>query len=298
MPKAYKLLMMKRFFMLLFVVLLFAPTWADGPAHDDDDKNTGIERGIRRLHPERERAKAIKKLREQMARKAEPKDDPWDTSDEVWGTVDMVPVAVADSAAVTGHRVNSTSKTASEQAIVDDLINTDYSIREYGVGMRRMTWHDEPVTRTIDDLMPYVTIDDNGDCLSKYVNRSKTNNEVYFVFAFEDSVAGPLRLCVQYCADDPLHFDQLTFNIDGYDYMFFPMDPQRGEADGGLYWELSDDVLRPAYKDLVYALAHSHWVVLKLVGESGISHVKMLTDGQRDDFANVLALYRLLGGTI
>lgn len=61
---------------------------------------------------------------------------------------------------------------------------------------------------------------------------------------------------------------------------------------------MSDDVLRPAYKDLVYALAHSHWVIFKLTGSSGISHVKMLTDGQRDDFANTLALYRLLGGII
>lgn len=290
--------MMKRYVILVLVALMVAPMGFAAGVPDDDEKKTGIERGIRRLHPERERAKAIKKLQEQMARKAEPKDDPWDTSDEVWGTVDVVPVAVADSTAAMGHRLNGTSKTASEQAAVDDLINTDYSIKEYGMGIRRMTWHDEPVTRTIDDLMPFVTIDDNGDCLSKYVNRDKTSNEVYFAFAFLDSVAGPLRLCVQYCADDPLNYDQLVFSVDGFDYVFYPMDPQRGKADGGLYWEMSDDVLRPAYKDLVYALAHSHWVVLKLVGESGISHVKMLSDGQRDDFANTLALYRLLAGTI
>ncbi len=290
--------MMKRYIILVLVALMVAPMALATGVHDDDDKDPSIKPGIRRLHPERERAKAIKKLREQMSRKAEPKDDPWDTSDEVWGTVDVEPVAVADSGAVVGHRLNHTSKTAVEQAAVDDLISTDYSIKEYGMGIRRMTWHDEPVTRTIDDLIPFITVDDNGDCLSKYVKRDKTSNEVYFAFSFEDSVAGPLRLCVQYCADDPLHYDQLTFNVDGFDYMFYPAEPQYGEADGGLYWEMSDDVLRPAYKDLVYALAHSHWVIFKLTGSSGISHVKMLTDGQRDDFANTLALYRLLGGII
>lgn len=291
----WELLMMKKY-IIMMVALLTIPMGMAGITPDDDDKDPSIQQGIRRLHPERERAKAIKKLQEQRARKADPNADPWDTSDEVWGTVDVVPTAVADSGAVAGHRVTATSKTASEQALVDDLINTDYSIREYGVGLRRMTWHDEPVTRTIDELLPVVTIDDAGDCLSKYVTRSLTSNEVYFAFAFQDSVAGPLRLCVHYCADDPLNYDQLTFNIDGYDYMFYPDNPRRGVA-GDLYWEQSDDVLRPGYKDLVYALAHSHWVVLKLVGESGINHVKMLTSGQRDDFANTLALYRLLGGT-
>jgi len=290
--------MIKKCIILLLVALMTAPMGLAGSVHDDDDKNRVEQRGIRRLHPERERAKAIKKLQEQLSRRADPNADPWDTSDEVWGTVDLPPQAVADSAAVTGHRIPSTSKSASEQAIVDDLINTDYSIKEYGVGLRRMTWHDEPVTRTIDELLPFVTIDAAGDCLSRYVSRDKTSNEVFFAFAFEDSVAGPLRLCVHYCADDPLNFDQLTFNIDGFDYVFYPADPQRGETGTGLYWEMSDDVLRPGYKDLVYALAHSHWIVLKLVSEKGFSHVKMLTDGQRDDFANVLALYRLLGGAI
>lgn len=289
---------MKKYILLLMLALLTVPMGMASTMRDDDDRDSVMQQGVRRLHPERERAKAIKKLREQMSRKAEPKDDPWDTSDEVWGTVDVEPVAVADSGAVVGHRLNHTSKTAVEQADVDDLISTDYSIKEYGMGIRRMTWHDEPVTRTIDDLIPFITVDDNGDCLSKYVKRDKTSNEVYFAFSFEDSVAGPLRLCVQYCADDPLHYDQLTFNVDGFDYMFYPAEPQYGEADGGLYWEMSDDVLRPAYKDLVYALAHSHWVIFKLTGSSGISHVKMLTDGQRDDFANTLALYRLLGGII
>ena len=277
------------------LALIVVPMGMASTVGDDDDKDPSIRPGIRRLHPERERAKAIKKLQEQMSRKAEPKADPWDTSDEVWGTVDLPRSMVKDGTVVEGHRLNVTSKSPAEQAELDELINTDYSIKEYGMGIRRMTWHDEPVTATIDDLLPYITTD-GDDCLSKYVNRDNGNNEVYFIFTMQDSVPGPLRLCVQYCADDPLNYDELTFNVDGFDYAFYPADPQRGTLDGGLYWESSDDVLRSAHKDLVYALAHSHWALIKLRGANGISHVKMLTDGQRDDFAHVLALYRLLGG--
>lgn len=288
---------MKRFILLLMAALLIAPIEMASITPDDEDKDPSIKPGIRRLHPERERAKAIKKLQEQMSRKADPNADPWDTADEMWGTVDLPPVAIKDSTAVEGRRLNGTTKTAVEQAALDELLNTDYSIKEYGMGIRRMVWHDEPVTATIEQLLPYITTD-GGECLSKYVNREKTSNEAYFVFTFQDSVVGPLRLCVQYCADDPLNYDELTFNIDGFDYMLYPSDPQRGKLDGNLYWEMSDDELRTAHKDLVYALAHSHWVILKLKGESGISHVKMLSDGQRDDFAHIWALYRLLGGEI
>lgn len=292
---------MKKWMIILLALLLAAPVGMASVTRDDDDKDPSIKPGIRRLHPERERAKAIKKLQEQMSRKAQPKDAPWDTSDEVWGTVDLPPAVSMDSNAVEGRRLKPvkqhTSKTAEEQAALDSLLSMDYSIKEYG--HRRMTWQDLPVTSTIEQLMPYFAVDESGDCYSKYVSRETVSNEVYFTFSIgEDSLPGPLRLRVQYCADDPLDFDQLVFTIDGYDYMFYPSNHQHGALDGGLYWELSDDELQPAYKDLVYALAHSNWVALKLMSTRGIHHVKMLTDGQRSDFANTLDFYRLLGGEL
>ena len=286
--------LIKRYFVLLLIALMAVPAFAAAPTGDDDDKDPSIQRGIRRLQPERERVKAMKRLQEQMSRKAEPKDDPWDTSGDLWGTVDVPPIALPDSTAVEGHRLH-TSKTPAEQAALDSLLSIDYTIGEYGY--RRMTWRDLPVTATVDQLMPYFTVD-SGECRSKYVSIDKTSNEVYFAFDVNemDSLPGPLRLCVRYCADDPLDFDQMVFTIDGYDYPFYPTDPQQGTLDGGLYWEYSDDVLREAHKDLVYALAHSNWVALKLVSRRGIHHVKMLTDGQRADFAHTLDLYRLCGG--
>ena len=291
---------MKRLLLLVLTALLAIPVGLASSVPDDDDKDPSIQRGIRRLHPERERAKAMKKLREQLSRKAEPKADPWDTSDEVWGTVDIQPDALIDSTAVEGHRLpsyqNHTSKSSAEQTALDSLLSIDYSITEYGY--RRMTWRDLPVTTTLEQLAPGFKVDDTGDCYSKYVSREKTSNEVYFAFAMPeaDSLPGPLRLCVQYCADDPLDFDQMIFTIDGYDYPFYPASTHREVLDDKLYSETCDEVMKAMHKDLVYALAHSNWVALKLLSTRGIHHVKMLTDGQRADFAGTLDLYRLLGG--
>ena len=293
-----KMRKIKKYCLMLLVALLAIPVGMAQTLRDDDDKDPSIRPGIRRLHPERERAKAVKKLQEQMSRKADPNADPWDTSDEVWGTVDLPPATSRDSNAVVGRRLKQrTSKTPAEQAALDSLLGGDYSLTEYGY--RRMTWRDLPVTATLDQLMPSFTVDENGDCYSRYISRDKLSNEVYFTFTMnEDSVPGPLRLHVQYCADDPLDFDQLIFTIDGYNYPFYPSDHEHGTLDGGLYWESSDDVLKPVHKDLVYALAHSNWVALKLMSTRGIHHVKMLTDGQRTDFAHTLDLYRLLGGKL
>lgn len=257
--------------------MLAAPLGMAGDGRDDDNK-TGMQREIRRLHPERERAKAIKKLQEQMSRRAEEKADPWDTSDEVWGTVDVPRTAVHDSAAVEGHRLTSLP-----------AVNND---------AQRLMWRDEPVTVSVDDLMPYFSITDDGECRSKYVLSDSATSEVYFAFDLNDSVTGPLRLCMRYCADAPVEFDQLTFTIDGFDYIFYPVDPQCKPLVGGQYLSFCDDVIHAGYKDLVYALAHGHWMMFKLQGMGGVSRVKVLTDGQREDFSQTLALYLLLGGEL
>lgn len=287
----------------MLAACLAAPVGTAGTTVPDDEEqyHESIRRGIRRLHPERERARAMKMLQEQLSRRAEPKADPWDTSGDLWGTVDVPPAALKDSAAVEGRRLNPhqvhTSKTPQEQAHLDSLLAGDYSYKEYGY--RRMTWRDLPVTTTLDQLRPGFVVDEDGDCYSKYVSRELKSNEVYFTFAVDgNGLPGPLRMRVQYCADDPLDFDQVIFIIDGYDYPYYPAATRRGTLPGDLYWEMSDDVLGEAYKDLVYALAHSNWVAIKLMSTRGIHHVMMLTDGQRQDFASALDLYRLLGGRL
>ena len=262
---------------ILVMLLLAAPVGLADNVRDSGDTTSVWKQPVRRLHPERERAKAVKKLQEMMTRRAEEKDDPWDTSDEVWGTVD-VPAAARDSSAVKGRRLSGSS----------DVDDAGY----------RMMWRDEPVTATVDQLMPYFTVTDSGELHSKYVSTDSASSEVYFAFVMNDSQPGPLRLCVLYPAEVPVEYDQLTFSIDGYDYMFYPVNPQCKALGGGHYLSFCDEVLHDGYKDLVYALAHGHWMMLKLQGVGGVSRVKVLTDGQREDFSQTLALYLLLGGEL
>ena len=287
-----------KYIVIWLLVWLVAPVGMACPTGDDDDKDPVVQRDVRRLHPERERAKAMKKLQEQLSRKAEPKADPWDTTGELWGTVDVVRGEAIDSTAVAGRRVKPgqqhTSKTPEEQAALDALLAEDYSLADIG---RRMRWRDVPVTATIDQLMPGFAVSASGDCVSKYVTWERGSNEVFFSFANNpDGTPGPLRLCLLYCADDPLGLDQVIFTIDGFDYTFYPSQVEQGKVSEDVYWEAFDQVLKNDDRDLVYALAHCHWGVMKLHSSRGIHHVKMLTEGQRTDFTNTLDLYRLLGG--
>jgi hypothetical protein len=266
---------MRNWIIILLAVLLAVPVGMAQSIRDDDDKDPSIRPGIRRLHPERERAKAIKKLQEQMSRKADTIADPWDTSDDVWGTVDLPPV-VKDGDAVEGHRLSSSMGDQQEG--------------------RRLMWRDEPVTVSLEQLMPFMVLD-NGEYRSKYVTGDSVGNEVFFAFDLEeDSLPGPLRLCVRYSGDRPMDYDQVVFTINGYDYFFYPSEPRHGVTADHVFWTASDDVLRPAYRDLVYALAHGQWAMLKMQGPGGVNRIKVLTSGQLDDFSNTLALYRLLGG--
>ena len=263
---------MRNWIIILLAMLLAAPVGMASTMRDDDDKDPSKKREIRRLHPERERAKAIQKLQEQMSRKAEVKDDPWDTSDEVWGTVDVIPVSVKDSVAVEGHNLSDAEG-------------------------QRLTWRDEPVTVSIEQLMPYFVVED-GEYRSKYVSTDSEGNEVYFAFTMHDGdeVPGPLRLCVRYVGTISLNYDQTTFTIDGYDYTFYPAQPRFGRLEDGRYWASSDDELQDIHKDLVYALSHGYWALIKLQGLGGANAAKAINVGQLEDFANTLALYRLLGG--
>jgi len=197
---------------------------------------------------------------------------------------------------VQGRRLSS-GKTATDKAELERLLNADYSIKQYDASSFRMTWKDEPVQSTEKQLLPYFTLDGNR-YLPYGISQSNTTNAVYFYFDVNDGEPGPLRLRVQYYADDPINYDELVFTIDGFDYVFFPDSPQRGTASGRMYWENSDDVMRHNDRDLVYALAHAHWMMLKLKGTDGVSHVKMISDSQRQDFSRALQLYRLLGGTL
>ncbi|MCQ2289260.1 MAG: hypothetical protein MJZ74_09205 [Muribaculaceae bacterium] len=107
-----------------------------------------------------------------------------------------------------------------------------------------------------------------------------------------------MHLRLQYYADDPLNYNDMVFTIDGFDYKFHPTNIQRGKGDGVMIWEQSDDVLREADKDLVYALAHCHWVRLKLHGADGMNHVKLIGEEQIKSFKETYQLFLLRNGSI
>ena len=108
----------------------------------------------------------------------------------------------------------------------------------------------------------------------------------------------PLHLRVQYYADDPLQFNEILFTIDGFDYSYRALSPQRGKGAGRMIWEFSDQEVASSDRDLLYALSHANWVRMSLVGSDGTKHVKLLTETQIRDFYLVLQLFRLLGGRI
>jgi len=274
-------LLPKRFWLcLLALATLSTAVAATTMRADDDDYDESIRRPIRRLHPEREREKAIKKWEAEQARKqqaeqkaatqASPLSDPW------------------------GDASASTAPAAGKEDLYR-LLNKDYSIKHYDIpsSPQPMTWRDEPVTSLESDLLPHFARSGHRYTPAG-TTMKRTDNQCYFYF----DEGGPLHLRVQYYADDPLNYDRMVFTIDGFDYDFTTMArPQRGR-DGRMYWEITDDQLTTANRDLVYALSHASWIRLKLLGANGINHVKLLTERQVDDFARAWDLYRLYGGNL
>lgn len=215
------------------------------------------------------------------------------------GTTGVCVCAQKLHANVPGTTTASEQLSTSDKAKLDSLINKDYSIVHYEIATKkreRMVWKDDTIKESAGQLTPML-LTSNGRIIPKNVAFANNRNDVFFYFNKDGDKVGPLRLCVQYYADDPLKYNELVFTIDGFDYSFKPSNIKRGKGSGIMIWENSDDALTAADRDLVYALAHSeYYVQLKLCGAGGMNHVKRLTDEQKQAFYNVLQLYRLQGG--
>ena len=202
------------------------------------------------------------------------------------------------------QRTDTTSSgEATDKEWLKELLNTDYSLVQYlPEEPQRMVWVDEPVTQSPSELTPYMsqsTVSGATRYMPKDVSMANSENAFYAYFLMgPDGKPEPLRLRVQYYADDPLGYTSLQVDMDGFDYYFKPASTKTGHEGKRMYWEYSDDALTAADKDLIYTLAHCKWARLKLKGAGGMNHVKMLTDEQLADFRHTLALYRALGGTL
>ena len=265
-------------------------------AQNENDYDESIRMPVRRLHPEREREKARKKLQQELdaKNKSQQNVDDWEdaskTSSKKKDTRRVVGTAPA-------------SKSTADKSLLNDLLNKDYSLVQYAPSApTRMVWRDDAVTESENELLMQLNKERVQAGVVRYmpkgVSMSKTENAFYAYFITDGASVEPLHLRVQYYADDPLQFNDIVFTIDGFDYRYHAVSPQRGKGTGRMIWELSDQEASASDKDLLYALSHAHWVRMYLVGSDGTKHVKMLTETQIRDFYLVLQLYRLLGGRI
>ena len=275
---------------------LFAATSLPCLAQSEDDYDESIRMPIRRLHPEREREKARKKLQQEL----DAKNKAQQTADDAWEENNQ-PKAKKDNRRVVGKA--ALPQSTADKSVINELLNKDYSLVEYlPAAPQPLRWKDDPIRETENELLMQVSKSSPQTGTMRYMPRdvsmSRTENAFYAYFTTSGGRVDPLRLRVQYCADDPLLFNDIQFQIDGFDYRYRANSPQRGKGTGRMIWEESDQVVVAANKDLLYALSHAHWVRMALVGADGTKHVKMLTEKQIRDFYSILQLYRLLGGVI
>jgi len=203
---------------------------------------------------------------------------------------------------VTAPAAQQQQTSTADKSYLNDLLNKDYSLKNYlPEEPKPLAWVDEPVTETVDELMPSITAT-KGNTGMRYmpagVTMSKDDNATYFYFDTDaNGKPGPLHMRVQYFADDPLNFNKAEYRINGFVYDLVPATVETGKQGKKMFWEYCDVPMNNMTKDIVYALSHGDWVQQRLHGADGMVHSKLLSDQQRKDFYNVLKLYQLMGGT-
>ena len=264
----------------------------------EDDYDESIRMPIRRLHPEREREKARKKLQAELDAKNKSQQsavDDWEDNSQS-----------AKAKKKDKRRVVSKStmpQSSADKSLLNELLNKNYDLVEYvPAAPQRLVWRDDPIVETENELLMRLSKSSPQTGTVRYMPRgvsmSRTDNSFFAYFTTDGSRVDRLRLRVQYYADDPLRFNDIQFTIDGFDYSYRATSPRRGKGTGRMIWEESDQAVASTDKDLLYALSHAHWVRMSLVGADGTKHVKMLTETQIQDFYSILQLYRLLGGRL
>ena len=199
------------------------------------------------------------------------------------------------------HHVQQTSTV--DKSFLKEILAKDYSIKQYDFEPKRMVWKDDSITTSQESLVPFfksTNIRGNKSILPMQAMVTDHNNNDLYLYFTEDAKQQPLelRLRLQYYADDPLEYNHMVFQIDGFDYEFTPLNIARGQGEGINIWEQSDDPLRTTDKDLVYAMSHcEHWAQVKLNGADGMTHVKLISKDQIESFKRTVQLYLLRGGS-
>ncbi len=288
---------MKKYCIALSIIALCALSpraMAQGSSKADDEAmEEWLRMPVRRLHPERPTANQLKEQREKE--KAEKKREKAER-DQKKAQAQSAGYRYSRQATAEQHAADARKK-----AYLDSLLAIEYTVPTY-TGPVRLTWKDEPVKESRDQLLPSFTRSEVASGQQRYmpkdVTMSNDDNALYFYFDVKNKRPLSLRLRGQYFADDPLNIEQLKFVIDGFDYDFTPTGVEHGTQGSNLYWENFDNSLSGRDKDLIYALAHCTWARVTYIGGRGFNHVKMLTKEQIRDFYNTLELYRAMGGSL
>lgn len=186
---------------------------------------------------------------------------------------------------------------------LDSLLNMDYTIIHYDVTPQPYKWEpDEVIATPQESLMPLFrtgtpTTGGDTEYILKEINNSYKNNDIYFYFNTKDGVPEPIRFVVHFYADDPVNFNKLKFNLDGFKYEYVPTNLKRTN-DGKFYSESFDNAMDELSRDIVAGLAHCDNADVLLVSEKGVSHRLYLTDKQLKHFKETYELYRKLGGKL
>lgn len=291
---------MKKLLLYVIVATTLGMGVATATPPDEDDYDESVRLPVRRLHPEREFDKMMKKMHQEKSAKQQKEAE---KKARKQAKKDAKKAAKAGERKVVATRQQPASTT--DKSLMRELLSKDYSIKKYELiyeEPKPITWKDDPIATNVKELLNNIKkIEQRAATLyvSQEVTMASDANEVYFCFEGNDTRAnGGLHLRVSYFADDPLHYHDIVFTIDGFDYVFTPSHPMRGKQGSRMYWERSDDVMASEHKDLVYALSHCHWARMSLRGADGMNHVKMLTKVQLKAFTHTFELYRAMGGTL
>ena len=196
---------------------LFAVTSVPCMAQSEDDYDESIRMPIRRLHPEREREKARQKLQQEL----DAKNKKQQADDDAWSDDNQSPGKKRDNRRVVGK--SQLPQSSADRSLIDELLNKDYSLVEYlPPEPKRPVWQDDPIVESESELLSQVSKSSPQTGTTRYMPRdvtmASTENAFYAYFTTSGSRVDPLRLRVQYYADDPLQFNDILFEINGFDY--------------------------------------------------------------------------------
>ncbi|MBO7608681.1 MAG: hypothetical protein J6S96_00565 [Muribaculaceae bacterium] len=285
--------MVKRIYLIILFTFVTCAVLAQSPwPVEERDRDESVRKPVRRLHPERDREKAIKEYLKEQER----------LNGSAWSDEEEAKPNKPDRRKVVKRVAHQQSSTV-DQAFLDELLSHDYSLGpvlpEYSAP-EPYKWKDEPVEATESELMATIGKESHGGAM-RYMPRGitmKPSENAFFLYFDERSYPESLRLRIQYCADDPLNFSRIDFVVDGFDYSYIPQNPKRGKLSAKLYWENVDNVVGQDDKDLIYALTHCQWAEMLLIGADGINHRKEFTEEQLANLRAMLQLYLLKGGQL